>query len=135
MSAASRLAFARITRAPRSVVPAAAWCALAIAAALAERARSWPAAGHVLLGAFGAFALPLLVYVVVGAAVAGSGLARSARPLLALGADPVRVAGATLLVAGAVSGLGCAALSAAVDAIAHGPGDPPLVRDALTSAW
>jgi hypothetical protein len=135
MSAAARLALARILRAPRSFVPAALWIALALAGAAAERTRAWPAASHVLLGALGAFALPLFVYVIVGATMAGQGLARAARPLVAFGADPVGVAAATLAVSAVTSAVVGGALSAAVAVIAHGPSDPPLARDALTAAW
>jgi hypothetical protein len=108
---------------------------LAIVAALAERARAWPAAGHVLLGAFGAIALPLLVYSVVGAALGGQGLSRAGRPLMAFGASPTRIAASTLAVTMLVSTFLCAVLSSIVAALAHGPSDPPLIRDLWTSAW
>lgn len=131
---ASRLAVLRLVRSPRALATGLVWLALAFVAAGVERSRSWPSAGHVLLGAFGAIALPLLVFAIVGATLAGAGFGRSARPLVAFGADPLRVAAGTLAVAALVSVVVCALSSAAVAAIAHGPDDPPLLRDALVSA-
>jgi hypothetical protein len=130
-----RLATLRLVRAPRSVVAALGWTFLAIVAALAERSAASPAAGHVLLGTFGAIVLPLLVYVLVGAALAGQGVARAVRPVVAFGGDPTRAAASALLVAAAASAVACAILSALVAALAHGPSDPPLASDAITSAW
>jgi hypothetical protein len=108
---------------------------VALVAALVELGRAAPAAGHVLLGAFGAIALPLLVFAIVGATLAGQGLARASRPLVSFGASPVAVAGETLLVCVATSLVACGLLSALVALVAHGPDDPPALRDALTSAW
>jgi hypothetical protein len=135
VTAAARLAALRIVRAPRSLVPMAGWALVSLVAAVAERRASAPAAGHVLLGVFGSIALPLLVYVVVGATVAGQGVLRASRPLVAVGGDPMRVAAATILVAAAVSALLGALLSPLVAAIAHGPSDPSLARDLPTTAW
>jgi hypothetical protein len=108
---------------------------LAFVAALGEHGRAAPAAGHVLLGAFGGFALPLLVFVIVGAALGGQGLARAGRALTAFGESPVATAMSVLLVSVGVSMLSSGALSAAVAGIAHGPSDPPRLTDAMTSGW
>ncbi len=135
MSAAARLATLRMVRTPRSLVPAVLWIVLAMVAAFVERSRPVPAAGHVLLGAFGALALPLLVYALVGATLAGQSLSRATRPLVAFGASPFRIAGATLVVAALASAVLSALLAASVATLAHGLTDPPLVRDALTTAW
>lgn len=131
---AARLAALRITRSPSALAAVAAWLLLALGAAILERRTGAPAAGHVLLGTFGAVALPLLVFAIVGATVAGVGLGRAGRSLVAFGADPLRVALGTLLFAAAVSAVACGLASATIAAIAHGRDDPPLVGDALTSA-
>jgi len=72
---------------------------------------------------------------VVGAALGGDGLARSTRALAAFGASPPRVALHSLAVAVAVTSLLAAVLGALVAILAHGASDPPIARDALSSAW
>ncbi len=131
---AGRLAALRILRTPSALVTSFAWIALALGAALVERSRGWHSAGHVLLGAFGAIALPLLVFSIVGATLGGAGFGRAGRPLVAFGADPLRVAASTLAVAAVTSVVLCALASAFIAAVAHGADDPPIVKDALTSA-
>lgn len=131
---ALRLPLARLTRTPRALIPVVAWAALAVVAALALRGRpdaSWSA----LESIFGALALPFLSFAIVGAALGSDGLARSTRPFVAFGAPPARVALATIGVAVGASALLAAPLGAVVAALAHGAGDPPVVRDALASAW
>jgi hypothetical protein len=131
---AARLATLRIVRSPTALVTAGAWLLLALVAALVERARGGHSAGHVLLGAFGAIALPLLVFSIVGATLGGAGFGRAGRPLVSFGADPLRVAATTLAVAAVATVVVCALASAVVAAVAHGADDPPLVRDTLTTA-
>jgi hypothetical protein len=131
---AARLATLRIVRSRSALVTAGAWLALALGAAIVERSRGWHSAGHVLLGAFGAIALPLLVFTIVGATLAGAGFGRAGRPLVAFGADPLRVAMGTLAVAAIASVVLSGLASAVVAAVAHGADDPPLFRDVLTSA-
>jgi hypothetical protein len=131
----SRVAALRLVRSPRALVAAVGWTLLALVAAAVEHARAAPAAGHVLLGAFGAIALPLLVFAIAGAALGGQGLARASQPLVFFGANPLAVAAETLLVVVGVSLVACGLLSAIVAVVAHGPSDPPSLRDAFTSAW
>jgi hypothetical protein len=57
------------------------------------------------------------------------------RPLVRLGAPPWKAAAATACVAIAACALWGAGLAAAVAAVAHGAADPPVLRDALTSAY
>jgi hypothetical protein len=77
----------------------------------------------------------LLAYAVVGASLGGGSLAAAIAPVVTFGASRRRAALATLLTAT----LGCAAaaavLAAMVAAVAHGEGDPPRLRDAVTSAY
>ncbi len=131
---AARLAVLRVARTPSALFTGAAWLVVAVGAAFVERSRGWPAAGHVLLGAFGAIALPLLVYAIVGAILAGAGFGRAGRSLVAFGADPLRVALHTLAVAAVMSVVVCGAAAATVAIVAHGQDDPPVLLDALTSA-
>jgi hypothetical protein len=134
--AAARLPLARLTRSRRALIPVAAWCALGIAAALVERSRqSVHAADYALIDPFGGFALPLLAYVMVGAALSGGGLARSGRSLVAFGAPPARVALATLLVAATATAVVAAVLGALIPVLAHGAMDPPLFSDVATTLW
>ncbi len=122
MNGVVALPVARLTRVPRAWVPIAAWSALALASAV--RARG--AASGPLDAVFAPLARP---------ALEGDGLRRSTRPLVALGASPGRVAAATLAVA-CFAAAGIAAMTGAcVTMIAHGAGDPPIVRDALITAW
>lgn len=132
----ARLPLARLTRTPRAWLPIAGWLALAVVVAiLARSSGSSRVADHVLLGAYGALALPLLVYAVVTATLGGEGLARAGAPLVAFGAKPAHAAVAAVAVAAAASAALGALLAIAVAAIAHGASDPPLARDLATSAW
>jgi hypothetical protein len=132
----ARLPFARLTRTPRAWLPIAGWVALAVAAAvIARKIGSANAASHALEGPFGALALPLLAYAVVSATLGGEGLARASRSLVAFGAAPAQAALAQIAVAAAASAILGAVVAVGVAAMAHGTSDPPVVRDALTSAW
>ena len=133
------LPLARLTRARRGWLPIVSWIALALVAAAIERSRaSAHAADATLLGIFGAIALPLLAYGVVGAALGGTGLARAGAPLVSFGASPARAALGAIGVSAAVTALLAAAAGASVAAIAHGPADAAVggvARDVLTTAW
>ena len=131
-----RLPIARLSRTPRAWIPVGAWAALTLAAAWAARSTgSAHGADHALVGAYGALALPLLVYGVVAATLGGDGLARACGSLVAFGAPASRAALATIGVAIGASAIIGALLAAAVAAFAHGMSDPPLARDLATSAW
>ncbi len=125
---------ARIARTPRGWAPIAGWSALAIVAAVAARVGGdTSGATHVLRGTLGYVALPLLAYGVVAAALGGAGLRASVRGVVALGADPMRAALASVLVATLGAAVAGGILAAVVCAIAHGPTDPPLLPDLLAS--
>jgi hypothetical protein len=133
---AVRLPLARLTRSPRAWVPLFAWAALAIASAsILRRGQSSGSTGEALGVIFGQLALPLLAFTMVGTVLGGDGLARSTRPLAAYGAPPKHLALATIGVAAVATAFVAAILGAAVAALAHGVQDPPVLRDALTSAW
>ena len=136
MSPTLRMPLLRIARTPRSLLPVCGWTLLALALAFVERGHaSGHTADRALLGGFGAFALPLLAYAIVGAALGGQGIGIATRPLVAFGASPARAARDALVIAAAVSAIVGAVLAALVSAIAHGAGDPPLVFDVATSLW
>ena len=132
---AARLPLARLSRTPRAWVPVVAWAGLAVVSAVVLRRGGSSATTGALEVIFGELALPLLAFTIVGAALGGDALARSTRPVVAFGAPPPVVALATIGVAVVATAIVTAVLGGAVAALAHGAGDPPLARDALTSAW
>jgi hypothetical protein len=126
----------RLVRSPRAPLAFGACAVVCAALAVAARAHgSADAADHLLIGVFGGYALPLLAYALVGTAIGSRSLAASGAPLTAFGASPVRVAVVTVLVAIAATAVASAIVAASVALLAHGPGDPPLARDALASAY
>ena len=131
---AFRLPLSRLARTPRGWVPVVAWAVLAVAAA-AVLHRSARTSADALEVVFGQLVLPLASFTIVGGVLGGDGLARSTRALVAFGAAPARVALATLLAGILASALFGAVVGAGVAAFAHTSMDPPLVHDALTSAW
>jgi hypothetical protein len=136
IAALARPPLARIVRGPRVWIAMTAWCALALVfAEVARRRGAAHGADHVLVDTYGALVVPLLAYVLVGAAVASRSLRASTAPLVAFGAAPFRAAMATLAVVIVIGAASSAAIGAAVAFVAHGVSDPPRVRDALTSAY
>ena len=132
---ALRLPLARLTRTPRGWAPILAWVILAIASALVLRRSGMSGTGGALEIVFGQLALPFIAFAVVGAVLGRDGLARSTRAFVVFGASPARVALATIGVAVAASALVAGVLGASIAALAHGASDPPIARDALTTAW
>jgi hypothetical protein len=127
---------ARLVRSRAAWLTCVAWCALALVAALlARHDGASHGADRVLLGAYGAVALPLAAYAVVGAVLGAGSLSTAIEPFVRLGADPRRAALAAAFVSACACAALGAALGAAVAAVAHGASDPPLARDALTSAY
>ena len=126
----------RLFRTPRSLVAPGAWCVLALGFALAARWRgAVHGADHVLVDAYAALILPLLVYALVGALLGRRSLATSIAPLVAFGASPARTALAIVGVAVAASVVAGALLAALLAFVAHGASDPPAAGDALASAY
>ncbi len=125
----------RLARMPKAWLPLVAWMAFAIVAALLMRSDgTGRGADRLMRGAFSFFVLPLVSYGLVGA-VAGAGLRRASRGVVALGAEPRRAALASVVVAVALSAAASGVLAALASAVAHGEHDPPLVRDLLSSLW
>ena len=136
IAALARPPLTRLLRGRRAWLGVAAWSALAFVFAVAARERgSARGADHVLIDTYGALALPLLSYVIVGAALASKSLRASTAALVAFGAEPVRAAAAAIAVAAASSAVVGAFVAAAVAAVAHGIADPPRLHDAATSAY
>ena len=136
IAALARPPLARLLRGRRVWLGVAAWGALAFAFAMAAHERgSAHGADHVLIDTYGALALPLLSYVIVGAALASQSLRASTAPLVAFGAQPVRAAAAAIAVAAASSAIVGALVAAGVAALAHGIADPPRWHDAAASAY
>jgi hypothetical protein len=132
----ARPLFARLVRFPRAWLFAVAWCALSIALAISARARGTPhGADRVLIDAFGAIVLPLLAFGLAGALVGSGSLRTTVAPFAAFGARPVMAAASALLVAVVATTMLGSVLAGVLAIIAHGSGDPPLVRDALASAY
>jgi hypothetical protein len=136
VNALTALPVARLKRTPRAWLGASAWGLLALGLALAAR-REGAAHGadRVLLEGYASFALPLLSYALTGGALGARSLGASGAPLVAFGASPTRAAAASIAVAAAACAASGALLAGAVAALAHGTGDPPALRDALTSAY
>jgi hypothetical protein len=131
----ARQAWARLVRTPRAWVPVAIWAAAAVALAFAGRAEDGAgAADRVAPGPLGGLAVPLLVFATIGGLVGGRSLREATAPLVAFGATPLRAA-RSLVTFGVTACAGlCAAVGAASICVAHGPGDPPLLHDALATA-
>ncbi len=136
MNALLELPFARLTRTPRAWIPVTAWSLFAFGAALLlHRASPDSSVGDAVQSVFGTIALPLLAYAVVGAVLGGDSLTGGARSLVAFGASPTRASLAEIVVAAVATALLGSIVGVLVVALAHGPSDPPLARDALATAW
>ena len=114
-------------------LPVLAWSALAILVAVLSR-RQDHAVYVALSRGFGAVSMPLVVFAVFGLVCPEGTVVAAARPLVFLGAPARRAAVSIMLTVALVSAVVCAALGAAVVAIAHGPKDPSLGADLLTTA-
>jgi hypothetical protein len=128
-----------VVRSRRAWGPVAGWALFAMLSALGSRVfGAASGADHVLRGAFGGIALPLLAFSIVSAFVHGGSLAESARGFLSLGASRREAAIATTLLALGLAAIASAVLAALVCVLAHGPADAPLASDALSAfgvAW
>jgi hypothetical protein len=136
VAALGRVPVARLVRTRRAWLAGGAWTTLAVILAIQARAgaASHPA-DRVLIDVYGALVLPLLAYTLVGATLGAPSMARSNAGVVAFGAPAARAAVATVTVAGIACASVGALLAAASALIAHGTGDPPLLRDAIVSAY
>jgi hypothetical protein len=127
----ARVPLLRLVRSRALWVIVTGWTILVLGAAVLHKRHGVPHGTDDALDLYASFALPWLVFSVVGFALADQSLGKSGEALVVLGASPARVALATVLVtmgAGAVVG---AVLGGATVLLAHGPGDPPLLVDTL----
>jgi hypothetical protein len=135
IAAIVRPTLARLGR-PRPVLLLAAWFALSIGFALAARAGGAAhGADHALVDAFGSLVLPLVAYSLVGILLGRRSLPAAIAPLVSFGASPRLAAGVTLAAATIACVAAGALLAPAVAVVAHGVGDPPLLGDAVVSAY
>jgi hypothetical protein len=136
LAALARPPLARLLRTRRSLVAVAGWGTVALAFAVAARSTgSSHGTDRTLLDAYAPLVLPLLVYALVGAVVGARALSSAVAPLVAFGAPPARAAAVAILVAAvACAGFG-AGLGAAASWLAHGSSDPPVLADAVASAY
>jgi hypothetical protein len=136
IAALARPPLARLLRTPRSLATVGAWCVLSLGFALSAHVRGVAhGADHVLVDAYAALLLPLLVYTLVGAVVGTGSLSASTAPLVLFGAAPARAAAVTVGVAVLTSLAMGGALAALLAVVAHGASDPPAPGDALASAY
>lgn len=129
MTSLLRATLARLRRTRRGLLAIALWSFVAVVGALIARAGDANGADRALRGTFGVVVAPLLSYGIVSAALGGRGLRTSIRGFVALGSAPSRAALATVLTAMALSAVACGFVAGLVCVVAHGPSDPPLVRD------
>ena len=125
------VSFLRLARSRSAWLTTLGWGTVALASAWVQRSHGSPHGADHALDVYAAVAVPLLVYGVVAAGLAHQGLAASGRSLVRLGATPLRVAGATVLVTMFASALSCGAIGALVVTLGHGALDPPRGLDAL----
>lgn len=133
--AIARLPLARLLRMPRAWLPTLGWITLAVGATLITRQSGGASADRAILGVFGPFVLPLLAYGIVAATFNGQRVGTAGAPLRAYGARGGQIAVVSALVAMAATALLAALLAPSLVLLGHGPFDPPLGHDALTSAW
>lgn len=126
----------RLLQSLRAWLSVGGWSAVCVFVALwLHRGGADAPSSSALLGVFSSLALPLVAFAITGAVFKGDSLRAACRPLVTFGAPGPLVALAHAAVAILASALVGAVLSALVDALAHGPSDPALGRDALTCAW
>lgn len=136
IAALVRSPLALVTRRPRTLLTLAAWCLLALGMAVASKVQgTLHGADHVLVGAYGELALPLLAYTLLGGVVGNRSLSSSTAAVVAFGASPVRAAAVTVGVGVVGCALVGAVLAATLALTAHGAGDPAAAGDALASAY
>lgn len=134
--ALARVPLAQLLRTPRAWATLAAWCGVALVAALTARFGGGVAtADHVLRGTYGGLVLPLGSYAVVRAVLGGAGLREAITPVVDLGAPPRAAALANVLVAVVSAASLGGVLAGVVCVVAHGPHDAPLFLDVPASLF
>jgi hypothetical protein len=125
---------ARVVRRPTALAALLGLALLGVATVIERRAGSAGAVDRVLGGTFRVI-IPLVTFGVAAAATGHDRLRDAVWPLARYGASRRDLALGTILFA-IVASATLAALFAILSVVlAHGPGEPPLLRDALQSAW
>jgi hypothetical protein len=119
-----------LVRSPRSLFTLLPWACIALFVAWSGRGRGADDG----LAAYAALPLPLLSFAAVGAVLGAKSLGDAVDGLHALGATRRAATLVHLLAALALSAFLTAAVGAGVAALGHGPHDPPVLRDVLSSA-
>lgn len=127
----ARIPLLRLLQSRQAWVSTTGWFALVLGSAWLQRRHGAVHGADHALELYASVAVPLLVYGLVGVTVGRRGLAASGRPLVRLGASPGQVALRSVLVTALASALISGLMGAATVALAHGAGDPPVLRDAL----
>ena len=128
------MGFARLARRPALLALLLA-AALVVSGALIERAADpVSAAAAALRGTF-RLVLPLLAFALVGEVTERGRLGDAAWPAARFGVARRDVALGLLGAAALVAAIAGAVLAVVSVALAHGPGDPPVVADAVKCAW
>jgi len=125
---------ARIFRRPTALAVFLGLALIVVATVIERRAGSAGAVDRVLGGTF-RLIVPLVTFAVAAAATGHDRLREAVWPLARYGASRRDIALGTLLAA-VVASAALAALFAVLSVVlAHGSGEPPLLRDAFQSAW
>lgn len=125
-----RVPWTRLARSPRALLTLLPWACIALFFAWTARGRG----ADDSLGTYAALPLPLIAFAAVGAALGAKSLGDAVSGLRALGASRPAAIASHFLAAVLLSVVLTAVVGGAVAALAHGPADPPLVRDVLASA-
>lgn len=127
-------ALARIFRRATALAALLGLALLVVATVIERRAGSAGAVDRVLGGTF-RLILPLVTFAVAAAATGHDRLREAVWPLARYGASRRQIAFGTVLAAAFASAALAAFFAVFSVVLAHGPGDPPLLRDAFQSAW
>lgn len=127
---------ARLRSARLRLLPALGWVLLSLAGAVAARLQSGSGHGvdRAVGGTFGPLLLPLLSLASLSLLCPEGTLAEAARPLVLLGAPLRRASLALGLAVVTLAATSAGVVAALVVAIAHSPGDAPLLLDLASTA-
>ncbi len=125
-----RVPWVRLVRSPRSMLTLLPWACIALFFGWAARGRG----ADDSVATYAALPLPLLAFAAVGAVLGAKSLGHAVSGLRAVGATRPAAILVHFFAAVALTVLLTALVGGAVAALAHGPSDPPLVRDVLASA-
>ncbi|MBV9945616.1 MAG: hypothetical protein JOZ69_02085 [Myxococcales bacterium] len=120
----------------RTWLGVAAWSGLSLALAVVARSGGGVhPTDRALLEVYSPLALPLLAYVLAGAAAGSGSLSAGVLPLVSFGASPARATTATVAVGVVAAATAAALLAGLLVLLAHGQADPPLGADLVASVY